>query len=137
MSLMSEKRKEYHLLRPLDEWNLELQREIETEILWQATTGRRSFVIDLGLTSHIQFRVLPELLGFFRQIRKLGGELVISGPSSYLLEILAAGDVPRNIPVFTTENGAAMGVGTSNVAFVFDPQEGEREGSGQVHLATS
>ena len=103
MALLVEREARLVRLRPVGEWDTGLQRELEAEILSLAAIGARAFLIDLAATHHIQYRVLPEVLGLFRQIRQLGGELAISSPDSYLLEILAAGDIPRTIPVFPSE----------------------------------
>jgi anti-anti-sigma regulatory factor len=131
LALLVEREAKLVRLRPVGEWDTGLQRELEAEILSLAAIGARAFLIDLAAAHHIQYRVLPEVLGLFRQIRQLGGELAISSPDSYLLEILAAGDIPRTIPVFPSEASAALGIIDDAPAAVSAvPREGEREGSG-------
>jgi len=117
------------LLRPLEEWDSRLEREIESEIFGLLADGNRDFQIELAAVTHIKFSVLPDLLGFHRQLRSLGGSLALSGPSPYLLDVLAAGDVPGTIPIYPSEACAARGTeGASAASFLW--REGERERSG-------
>ncbi len=118
------------LLRPVGSWDEELQRRLEKEILGLGAVGVSEFVIDLVEVQHIRFRVLPALLTLFHRVRRQGNDLAIARPNSYLLEILAAGDVPRTIPVFPSEASAALGIRDTPAVPICVPQEGEREGSG-------
>jgi len=130
MALVVTRHADFVELRLLTDWDVRLQRELESEVLGLAAVGARSFAVNLLGVSHIQYRVLPELLGLHRQVRQLGGSLVVVGPSPYLLDILAAGDVPRQIPVFPSEASAALGIDSTSAAFDLTAQEGERRGSG-------
>jgi anti-anti-sigma regulatory factor len=117
-------------MRAMGELDISLQRELEAEVLSLATIGNKQFLVDLAATTHIQYKVLADLLGLYRQIQQLGGVLAISSPDAYLLEILATEDIPRTIPVFPSEASAALGIPDSSVAWESVPREGEREGSG-------
>ncbi|MCP4548904.1 MAG: STAS domain-containing protein [bacterium] len=127
MALFSERRDDCLMLRPLGQWDETMQHEVEAQVLGQGAIGVQSFVIDLCGTEHIKFKVIPALLELAERIGKYGGDLVIASPSPYLLEILAAGDVPRRIPVFPSEASAALGVKSPSVAILSYLQDGERE----------
>ncbi len=129
MALLADGWRDPVLLRPLEEWDSRLQSEIESEILGLMADGHRDFMIDLGAVTHIKFSVLPDLLGFHRQLHALGGNLVLAGPSPYLLNVLAAGDVPGTIPIYPSEACAALGTDGASAATLFS-QEGERERTG-------
>ena len=129
MALFLEGWKEPAVLRPVDEWDSRMQSEVEAEVLALMAAGRRSFIVDLDAVTHLQWRILPGLVGLSRQVRQLGGTLVLSAPSPYLLDILAAGDVPGEIPIYPSEASAAMGTFGASAASVLW-QEGERERSG-------
>ena len=126
MALISERRDDYLMLRPLGVWDANMQRELEAQIMGQAAIGVRNFVVDLLATEHLKFRIIPELLSLYGQVIRSGGDLVISSPSPYLLEILAAGDVPGRISVFPSEASAALGISSASVAFWDYLQDGER-----------
>ncbi len=129
MTLLADNWRDPVHLKPLEEWNRRSESEIESEILGLMADGHRDFVIELGAVTHIKFSVLPDLLGFHQQLRALGGSLALSGPSPYLLNVLAAGDVPGTIPIYPSEACAALGTDGASVATLFS-QEGERERSG-------
>ena len=129
MTLLADGWRDPVLLRPLEEWDSRLQSEIESEVLGLMAEGHRDFVVDLGAVTHIKFSVLPDLVGFHRQLRALGGTLALAGPSAYLLNVLAAGDVPGTIPIYPSEACAALGTDAASAA-TFIAQEGERERSG-------
>jgi len=129
MTVMDDRWQDPVLLRPLETWDNRLQSEIEAEILGRMADGNRDFVVDLGMVTHIKYSVLPELLAFHRQLHALGGSLALCGPSAYLLNILAAGDVPGTVPIYPSEACAALGTfGASAASLLW--QEGERERSG-------
>jgi len=128
-AILAERWQDPVLLRPLETWDSRMQSEIESEILGRMAEGNRDFVVDLGAVTHIKFSVLPDLLGFHRQLRALGGSVALCGPSPYLLNILAAGDVPGTIPIYPSEACAALGTVGASAASLFW-QEGERERSG-------
>ena len=117
------------MLRPVDEWDSRLQCEIEAEVLALMAEDHRSFIVDLEAVTHLQFRILPGLVSLSRQVQQLGGTLVLAGPSPYLLDILAAGGVPGEIPIYPSDASAAMGTLGASAASVLW-QEGERERSG-------
>lgn len=130
MTLFSEMREETLCLRPCEEWDLQLQEQVTGRIRGQLAVGVRSFLVDLACTTHIKYRVLEGLKQLHREVRRAGGELALSSPSFYLLEVLAAGDVPRTIPVYPSEASAAMGICHASAAMFSNSQEGERRGSG-------
>lgn len=117
-------------LRPLDEWDERSQQDLSDRIRGRLAVGGRCFLVDLSHTLHIRYQVLADLKRLYGDVRRAGGELVLAAPSSYLLEILAAGDVPRTIPVYPSEASAAMGISHASAASFVVPQEGERRGSG-------
>ncbi|MCB1163214.1 MAG: STAS domain-containing protein [Candidatus Krumholzibacteriia bacterium] len=119
-------------LRPADEWDDILHEELARAVRSRLATGGRSFLVDLAATTHIRFRVLSKLLDLHDEVKRAGGELVLAGPSFYLMEILAAGDVPRSIPVYPSEASAALGIRPDFAASSQFPHEGERRGSGLV-----
>ncbi len=129
MTLLADGWRDPITLRPIAEWDSRLESEIESEILGMMTDGSRDFVIDLSAVTHIKFSVLPDLMGFHRQLRALGGSLALQGPSPYLLNVLAAGDVPGTIPIYPSEACAALGTDAASAATLFS-QEGERERTG-------
>lgn len=128
MALFTEGWREPVMLRPVDEWDSRLQCEIEAEVLALMAVDHRSFIVDLEAVTHLQFRILPGLISLCRQVRQLGGTLVLAGPSPYLLDILAAGGVPGEIPIYPSDASAAMGTLGASAASVLW-QEGERERS--------
>jgi len=130
VALICEQRDDYLLLRPADEWDERLQGELARTLREALAAGGRSFVVDLAGTIHIRYRVLELLLTLHRELRGAGGELVLASPSFYLMEILAAGDVPRSIPVYPSEMSAALGFRQASAACSLVPHEGERGGSG-------
>ncbi len=117
-------------LRPTDEWDERSQQELSDRIRGQLVVGVRRFLVDLTHTIHIRYQVLAGLKRLHGDVRRAGGELVLAAPSFYLLEILAAGDVPRTIPVYPSEASAAKGISHTSAASFAVPQEGERRGSG-------
>jgi hypothetical protein len=117
-------------LQPTDEWDERSQQELSDRIRGQLVVGVRCFLVDMTHTIHIRYQVLADLKRLYGDVRRAGGELVLAAPSSYLLEILAAGDVPRTIPVYPSEASAAMGISHASAASFVVPQEGERRGSG-------
>ncbi len=130
MSLFSEMKEGVLHIHPTDEWDERVQQELSDTVRGQLAVGTRSFLVDLAHTIHIRFRVLGSMKRLYDEVRRAGGELVIASPSFYLLEILAAGDVPRTIPVYPSETSAAMGISHASVASSLVPREGERRGSG-------
>jgi len=132
VALICEQRDDYLLLRPADEWDERMQTELTRTLRGALAAGGRSFVVDLAGTIHIRYRVLELLLALHRELRRAGGELVLASPSFYLMEILAAGDVPRSIPVYPSEASAALGIRHTSAAFSLVPQESESRGSGLV-----
>jgi anti-anti-sigma regulatory factor len=129
MTLLADGWRDPITLRPIEEWDSRLESEIESEVLGLMTDGNRDFIIDLDAVTHIKFSVLPDLLGFHRQLLALGGSLALQGPSAYLLNVLAAGDVPGTIPIYPSEACAALGTDAASAATLFS-QEGERERTG-------
>jgi anti-anti-sigma regulatory factor len=129
MTLLTDNWQDPVLIRPLEDWDCGRESEIESEILGLMADGHRDFVIELSSVTHIKYSVLPDLLGFHRQLRALGGSLALAGPSPYLLNVLAAGDVPGTIPIYPSEACAALGTDGASVASLI-MQEGERERSG-------
>jgi len=130
VTLISEPREGTLVLRPADEWDEALHAELSRIVRSQLGMGGRSFLVDLTATTHIRFRVLAKLLDLHSEVRRAGGELVLASPSFYLMEILAAGDVPRSIPVYPSEASAALGIRPDFAASLQQPREGERRGSG-------
>ncbi len=129
MTLLADGWRDPRVLKPVEEWDSRLESEIESEVLGLMTDGNRDFIIDLGAVTHIKFSVLPDLLAFHRQLQSLGGSLALQGPSPYLLNVLAAGDVPGTIPIYPSEACAALGTDAASAATLFS-QEGERERTG-------
>ncbi|MDP6418667.1 MAG: STAS domain-containing protein [Candidatus Krumholzibacteria bacterium] len=117
------------LLRPGGEWDSSVEMELKSRILGKMSEGYRDFVIDLSELGHIKYSILPDLLSFYRQIRRQGAELALASPSSYLLSILAAGDLAGQVPIYPSEACAGPDDWSSSAAMVHW-QEGEREESG-------
>ena len=132
MILISELRDDVLRLSPCDEWDEAVQAQIADQVRGRLAVGVRSFLVNLERATHIRYGVLAKLRDLHGEVRRAGGELVLAAPSFYLLEILAAGDVPRTIPVYPSEASAAMGISQASAAFFVGPQEGERRGSGLV-----
>lgn len=130
MMLLSELRDGLLRLSPCDEWDVRVQEQLVAQVRGRLAVGVRRFLVNLERTTHIHYHVLADLCRLHGEVRRAGGELVLSAPGSYLLEILAAGDVPRTIPVYSSEASAAMGITQASAAFGFGTQEGERRGSG-------
>ncbi len=129
MTLLADGWRDPITLRPIEEWDSRLESEIESEILGLMADGNRDFIIELSAVTHIKYSVLPDLLEFHRQLHALGASLALQGPSSYLLNVLAAGDVPGTIPIYPSEACAALGTDAASAATLFS-QEGERERTG-------
>jgi hypothetical protein len=107
-----------------------MQMAIEEKVGTGIREGVRTFIIDLEWTAHIKLTALVSLRGLYAMVRSWGAEFMIAGPNSYQLEILAAGDVPGAIPVYSSWASAALEIDGAPVAPFFAAQEGERRGSG-------
>lgn len=130
LNLFTERFDEEALLRPIGDWDQDLSREIRDEVLGLLAVGVRDFRVSLSRVGHIHYQTLSELKQLYGRVAALGGRLALYAPSPYLLEILAAGDIPRTIPVFPSEASAAMGFLRSSAAELLSLHEGEREGEG-------
>jgi anti-sigma B factor antagonist len=123
MQITVEPRESYAILYLAGEFDTYYVPALQTEIDGLLKAGVTSAVLNLRLVKFINSTALGAIIKASKQLQKADGKLAIAHPSKFCRDIFSKVGLDRVVPVFDTDEEAAVNLGVSSAAADSDAGE--------------